>query len=514
MNPDNLNVDLPELKEIPEPQLSEETLDRIPRSYLKRFMLFPFYEDQEGIRVAISDPGNIVPLDDLGKLLEKNVEPYLANNDQIMQKINLHFGSATDTAESVIDDLADQQYENIAEELEEVQDLLDAETEAPIIKLINLALYQAVEARASDIHIEPYEKDMLIRYRVDGVLYERLQPPKRFQSALTSRIKIMANLNIAEKRLPQDGRIKIKIAHKEVDIRVSLIPTAFGERVVLRLLDKNATIYDLEDIGFTKNNYQGLSKLLQKSHGIILVTGPTGSGKSTTLYAGLNKINAPDLNILTIEDPIEYQIKGIGQIQANPKIDLTFARGLRSILRQDPDVIMIGEIRDLETAEIAIQASLTGHLVLSTLHTNDSAGALTRLIDMGIEPFLVSSSLLGVLAQRLVRVICPHCKVSYTPASAELEELGFDPSQIKDPVFYHGQGCSECFETGYHGRTGIYELLLTTEKITKLIMQNADSNIIKKAALQHGMITLRKDGADKVLRGITTIEEVLRVTQV
>ncbi|MEK6776541.1 MAG: type II secretion system ATPase GspE [bacterium] len=513
MNPDNLNIDMPVLQDIPEPRLSEETLQKIPRSYLKRFVLFPFFEDDHEIRVAISDPANIVPLDDLGKLLQKNIEPYLAPENQINQKINLYFGSATDTAESVIDDLSGQEYETIAEELEEVQDLLDAETEAPIIKLMNLILYQAVESRASDIHIEPYEKERLVRYRIDGVLYERVQPPRRFLSALISRIKIMANLNIAEKRLPHDGRIRIKIANKEVDIRVSIIPTAFGERVVLRLLDKNATIYDLEDIGFSEQIYQQISRMIRKSHGIILVTGPTGSGKSTTLYAALNKINSPDQNILTIEDPIEYQIKGIGQMQVNPKIDLTFARGLRSILRQDPDVIMIGEIRDLETAEIAIQASLTGHLVFSTLHTNDSAGAMTRLVDMGIEPFLVSSSLLGVLAQRLVRVICPKCKISYKPAQAELDELGLDTAKVKNPVFYHGKGCESCFQTGYYGRSGIYEMLLTSEKITKLILQNVDSNMIREASVQDGMRTLRQDGASKVLKGITTIEEVLRVTQ-
>ncbi len=513
MNPEIKNIGMPILKEIPEPQLSNETLERIPRAYLKRFFLFPFFEDDNGVRVAISDPVNMAPLNDLGKLLLKPVEPCMASEEEINRCINLYFGSATDTAERVIDDLSGEEFENIAEELEEVQDLLDAETEAPIIKLINLILYQAVESRASDIHIEPYEKDMLVRYRIDGVLYERLQPPKKFQSALISRIKIMANLNIAEKRLPQDGRIKIKIANKEVDIRVSIIPTAFGERVVLRLLDKNATIFDLEDIGLVEQNYKFFSRMIRKSHGIILVTGPTGSGKSTSLYAALNKINSPDKNILTIEDPIEYQIKGIGQIQVNPKIDLTFARGLRSILRQDPDVIMIGEIRDLETAEIAIQASLTGHLVFSTLHTNDSAGAITRLTDMGIEPFLVSSSILGIMAQRLVRVICPACKVSYRPTRAELEELGLDPDRVKNPMFSHGKGCEKCFETGYHGRTGIYELMVANDNINKLILQNVDSNQIKVAAIQNGMRALREDGAQKILQGITTIEEVLRVTQ-
>jgi general secretion pathway protein E len=513
MSLENRNIGLPLLQEIPEPQLTEETLQRIPRSYLKRFLLFPFFEDDAAIRVAISDPVNMAPLNDLGKLLLKHVDPYLASEEEINRRINLFFGSATDTAERVIDDLSGQEYENIAEELEVVQDLLDAETEAPIIKLINLILYQAVESRASDIHIEPYEKDMLVRYRIDGVLYERLQPPKKFQSALISRVKIMANLNIAEKRLPQDGRIRIKIANKEVDIRVSIIPTAFGERVVLRLLDKNATIFDLEDIGLMEQTYKQVSRIIRKSHGIVLVTGPTGSGKSTTLYAALNKINTPDKNILTIEDPIEYQIKGIGQIHVNSKIDLTFARGLRSILRQDPDIIMIGEIRDLETAEIAIQASLTGHLVFSTLHTNDSAGAITRLIDMGIEPFLVSSSILGVMAQRLVRVICPACKVSHKPTRAELEELGLDPDRLKNPVFSHGKGCDKCFQTGYHGRTGIYELMLTNDTINKLILQNVDSNQIKAAAIENGLRTLREDGALKVLRGMTTIEEVLRVTQ-
>ncbi|MCX7943268.1 MAG: type II secretion system ATPase GspE, partial [Deltaproteobacteria bacterium] len=373
---------------------------------------------------------------------------------------------------------------------------------------------RAIRERASDIHIEPYEKEIVVRFRIDGVLYEIIKPAKRFHSSICSRIKIMAGLNIAEKRLPQDGRIRFKIAGKDIDVRVSVIPTAHGERIVMRLLDKSAVLLDLEQLGLLDDKLKQVKELIRRSHGIILVTGPTGSGKTTTLYAALSDINSPDINILTAEDPIEYQIKGISQLQVNPKIGLTFANALRSFLRQDPDVILVGEIRDLETAEIAIQASLTGHLVLSTLHTNDSATAVTRLVDMGVEPFLVASSLLAVMAQRLVRVVCPDCRIPYMPTYEEVSKIGLSLESIKKKGFiYKSSGCPKCMKTGYTGRVGIYELLIIDDEIRHLILKNTDSTQIKKLAVSKGMDTLRDDGAKKVLDGVTTIDEVLRVTQ-
>ncbi|HEY8370360.1 MAG TPA: type II secretion system ATPase GspE, partial [Thermodesulfobacteriota bacterium] len=377
----------------------------------------------------------------------------------------------------------------------------------------NSLLFQAVKARASDIHVEPYERELVVRFRIDGVLYNVLNPPKRFQSSILSRIKVMGGLNIAEKRLPQDGRIRIKIAGKDVDIRLSVVPTAFGERAVMRLLDKGSHILDLADIGLAEDHLDKLARLIKRPNGIILVTGPTGSGKTTTLYAALSRINSPDKNIITVEDPIEYQIRGIGQIQVNPKIDLTFANGLRSILRQDPDVIMVGEIRDTETAEIAIQASLTGHLVFSTLHTNDAPGAVTRLIDMGIEPFLVSSSVIAIMAQRLVRHVCTACREFYMPTEAELVDLGLDPSRVPAQGFARGRGCEACMRTGYRGRSGIYELMLVDSGVRDLVMKNADAATIRNYAISKGMRTLREDGIRKLLAGQTTVEEVLRVTQ-
>jgi general secretion pathway protein E len=412
----------------------------------------------------------------------------------------------------VIEDLSAESLDLHASELQEPVDLLEATDEAPIIRLVNSTMFQAVKDRASDIHIEPFERDLEIRYRIDGIMYKILSPPKRFQSSIISRVKIMAGLNIAEKRLPQDGRIGIKIAGRDVDIRVSVIPTAHGERVVLRLLDKSTSLLNLEDIGLTAEERQTMLHLIQLSHGIVLVTGPTGSGKTTTLYAALNRINSPDKNIITIEDPIEYQLKGIGQMQVNPKINLTFANGLRSILRQDPDVIMVGEIRDAETAEIAIHASLTGHLVFSTLHTNDTSGAVARLVDMGIEPFLVSSSVVAIIAQRLVRCICPHCREAHTPTPEELAKLGFKTGTSR-PTFYRAVGCAECRRTGYHGRTGIYEILLIDDEIRQMILSKVDSGRIKNRAIEKGMRTLRDDGARKVVSGVTTMEEILRVTQ-
>ena len=494
--------------------IDSSMISRIPINFAKTYKLIPIEERDGKLIVATADPVfSIQPLDDLRVLLGLDIEPVISSEKEILNAINRYYEQAANSPEEIIQDMDDEDSSKILSELEETEDLLDATSEAPVIKLVNLILSQAIKSRASDIHIEPYQRDLRVRYRIDGVLYSTLYPPKRYQPAIISRIKIMAKLNIAEKRLPQDGRIRIKIADKDIDIRVSVIPTTFGERVVLRLLDKSNVILDLGKLGLPQDRFKTMNTLIHGSHGIVLVTGPTGSGKTTTLYAALSEINAPDKNIITIEDPIEYQLDGIGQIQVNTKIDLTFASGLRSIVRQDPDVILVGEIRDTETAEIAIHAALTGHLVFSTLHTNDAAGAITRLIDMGIEPFLVSSSLNGVIAQRLVRIICSECKESYVPDKESLREIGLTEEDIKGGFLYRGKGCSECLDTGYKGRTGIYEMLVVNDSLRSNILHTSESNIIREKGIENGMISLREDGAAKVMDGITTIEEVLRVTQ-
>ena len=392
-------------------------------------------------------------------------------------------------------------------------DLLDAEDEAPVIKLVNTLFLRAIKERASDIHIEPYERELIIRFRVDGVLYTVFKPPKRLHGAITSRIKIMADLNIAEKRLPQDGRIPLKLAGKDIDVRLSTVPTSFGERLVLRLQDRSQVILNLHQLGFSPNNLSSLSEMINKTHGILLVTGPTGSGKSTTLYAFLSQMDTQKRNIITIEDPVEQRISNIGQIQVNPKIGLTFSTGLRSILRQDPNVIMVGEIRDLDTMKIAINASLTGHLVLSTLHTNDSAGVFPRLIDMGCEPFLIATSLLGVISQRLVRLLCENCKEKHKPSDSE--RMSLDNLELKkDEYIYRAVGCDKCEHKGYRGRTAIQELLIVNDDIRSHIIRSSDGQTIKKEALKQGMISLRNHGIEKVKQGVTTIEEVLTNTQI
>ena len=398
----------------------------------------------------------------------------------------------------------------LAEDLPDTEDLLDSEDDAPIIKLINAMLGEAIKEGASDIHIETFENQLVVRFRVDGVLREILRPNRKLSSMLVSRIKVMAKLDIAEKRVPQDGRITLRIAGRAVDVRVSTMPSSHGERVVLRLLDKNNARLNLEDLGMTLQNRNHFSSLIRKPHGIILVTGPTGSGKSTTLYAGLTEINSRDRNILTVEDPIEFDLPGIGQTQVNPRVDMTFARGLRAILRQDPDVVMVGEIRDIETAQIAVQASLTGHLVLSTLHTNTAAGAITRLEDMGIEPFLLSSSLLAVLSQRLVRTLCPDCKKPHTPDASELEILG--QNATSDTTIYKPHGCAACNQTGYRGRTGIHELLLVDEKVREMMHEGVGEQAIERY-IRTSTPSIREDGCSKVLAGETSLEEVLRVTR-
>lgn len=499
--------------ELPVEGLDMDFTDRIPIQFLKKYMMVPVMTPQ-GSLIAINDPLQFQPLDDLTLLLGLNgVEVVLAPQPVILSTINFIYDISRNSAEQVIQDMHSEDSDLIISEIEGAGDILDDTSDAPIIKLVNLMLSQAVKDRASDIHIEPTQTKLKIRYRMDGILYDMLTPPKHIQSALTSRIKIMADMNIAEKRLPQDGRIEIKIGNKNIDIRVSTIPTAFGERVVLRLLDKTNVLLRVSDLGMSGDKLQEFDRLIHMVHGIILVTGPTGSGKTTTLYAALSSINNTDINIITIEDPIEYQIEGIGQIQVNPKINLSFANGLRSIVRQDPDVILIGEIRDLETAEIAIQSALTGHLVFSTLHTNDSASSITRLIDMGIEPFLVTSSVIAILAQRLIRVICPTCREAYEPSEESLRNIGLSLEMIPERKLYRGKGCENCLQTGYKGRTGIFELMILNEELQNMILKTSDSNMIKQKAVENGMIVLRGDGAKKVLEGITTVAEVFRVTQ-
>ena len=501
---------IPVKKRLVEEVRFEGKLD-IPIQYFKRMGLVPLFVEEGILTVAIHDPKNYQAADDLARRLGfKGIRMVLSPLGEIHSAINALFDQTSDEAEKMVQDLESYQSEDqVFTELEELQDLMDVTNEAPIIRLVNVVLTQALRRQASDIHIEPYEKDIKVRFRIDGILYEIFSLPKRFQAHIVSRLKVMANLDIAEKRLPQDGRIKIKVANKTVDIRISVIPMAFGERIVLRLLDKSISILGLAEMGMAPKRLEIFEKLINKNTGIILVTGPTGSGKTTTLYAALNRINSMEKNIITIEDPVEYELKGVGQIQVNPKTELTFARGLRSVLRHDPDIIMVGEIRDLETVEIAIQASLTGHLVFSTLHTNDATGALTRLVDMGVEPFLIASSLLAVLAQRLVRRICPECKEPFRPEESTLEELGLP----KDQVFYHGRGCEACMQSGYRGRTGIFELLVMDNDIRHLLTSGADSVKMKDMAVRNGMATLFEDGLLKVKNGVTTLNEVLRVTQ-
>jgi len=505
---------VPYVKNLEEEGLDPSLVSRVPIVFSKKHKVVPMKMEDGILTVATPDPLNYEPLDDLRLIIEcQEVRVVLSSEREVVRAINRFYEQSADTPEEMIQSMDAESSDRILHELEETADLLDISDEAPVIKLVNLILFQAVKERASDIHIEPFQKELKVRYRIDGILYQRLDPPKRYQSAMVSRLKVMAKLDIAEKRLPQDGRIPIKIADKDIDIRVSIIPTTFGERVVLRLLDKQSLLLGMGEIGLSPDKHQTLQDLISRSNGILLVTGPTGSGKTTTLYAALSQINSPDKNIITIEDPVEYQLWGIGQIQVNPKIGLTFAHGLRSVLRHDPDVILVGEIRDAETAEIAIQAALTGHLVFSTLHTNDAASAATRLVDMEIEPFLVASVVRAIVAQRLIRVICSECKEGYVPEPEMLKEVGITPEQLKGGKVYRGKGCPACSGTGYRGRTAIYEILLVSETIRQLIMKKADSVSIGRQAVEEGMKTLREDGARKIVEGITALEEVVRVTQ-
>ncbi len=489
---------------------------RLPFSFAKRHRVVLDYDDgrcvTESSPVLFYVPPLAMPtLTEVNRVLDGTFIPVETDLDTFENKLTRAYQRDSSEARQLMEDIgADDDFFSLAEELPHNEDLLDSEDDAPIIKLINAMLAEAIKEGASDIHIETFEQTLSIRFRVDGMLREVLAPGRKLAPLLVSRVKVMARLDIAEKRIPQDGRISLRIGGRAVDVRVSTMPSSHGERVVMRLLDKNATQLDLHSLGMTEDTHNSFRKLIARPHGIILVTGPTGSGKSTTLYAGLQELNSAERNILTVEDPIEFDIDGIGQTQVNPKVDMTFARGLRAILRQDPDVVMVGEIRDLETAQIAVQASLTGHLVMSTLHTNTAIGAITRLRDMGIEPFLISSSLLGVLAQRLVRTLCPDCKQAYIADKQQKKLLGLDKKTSL--TLYKPCGCEACNFKGYRGRTGIYELLLVTDEVQELIHAEKGEQVIERA-IRESTASIRDDGFQKVIQGITTLEEVLRVTR-
>lgn len=509
----SIQVGIPYIKDILASDIPNDLIDKVPIHFAKRNEILPIKSEDGHIVVAVSDPVNHWALDDLRLIFNQPIKPIIASSHQIMDSINTCYNRQAESNQAVMSDLDEENLDQVAQELEEVKDLLDSADEAPIIRLVNQLLFRAVKQGASDIHIEPFEKDLVVRFRIDGILYDIMHPPRKAQNSILSRIKIMANLNIAEKRLPQDGRIRIKLAGKDIDIRVSTLPTSFGESVVMRLLDRSKVLRNLDSVGLEGEDLKTMRSLIERSHGILLVTGPTGSGKTTTLYAAITEINAPDIKIITVEDPVEYQLPGINQTQTNSKIGLTFASGLRAILRQDPDVVMIGEIRDRETAEIAIQASLTGHLVLSTLHTNDSASSATRLVDMGVEPFLVGSSVIGIVAQRLLRTLCRQCAEPYQPSDFELEQLNLNAEDIKGHIFYRAKGCNQCMETGYLGRRAIHEILQIDDEIRGMITKGQDAVSIKKQAMKKGMRTLREIAIELVKRGKTTIDEVLSITQ-
>ena len=510
---DHLGTEVVELHNL---ELAPEVLQTVPASAARMHQCLPVAVYGSSVRIAMADPLDPAVIDELNYLTSKEVQVVVADPAQIEKAVSKFYGEESESVSDILKQLgADAE---IAKEVADatagdgVTDLEDLANEAPIIKFVNLVLYQAVQDRASDIHFEPFEDEFKIRYRVDGALYEMTPPPKHLALPVTSRIKVMANLDIAERRLPQDGRIGLTLGGRQIDLRVSTLPTQFGESVVLRVLDRSAVNMELESLGFPKFIYDHTVQTIQQPNGIFINTGPTGCGKTTTLYSCLRRINTIDSKLLTVEDPVEYDIDGIMQVPVNEPVGMTFPRALRAFLRQDPDVIMLGEIRDLETSQIAIQASLTGHLVLSTLHTNDAPGAVTRLIDMGVEPFLISSTLLSVLAQRLVRTICKKCRTPFEPTENQLSLLNLSPHDIGDKVFYYGRGCANCNDTSYRGRKGIFELLVISEPIRALINERAPTVVIRQKAVELGMVTLREDGMRGIFDGDTTIEEVLKYT--
>lgn len=497
------------LKEL---KIDPALIEQIPAKIACHYQLVPIEATGDTITVAMSNPSDIHTIDDVKLLLKKEIKAVLASKTDIVDAIKRYYGVGVDTIEKMAPESGQERSASI--QAQETQDLKESVDDASIINFVNQILLQAYQDRATDVHLEPYEDEFTVRFRIDGVLHDTKVPPsiKNFQQAIISRIKIMANLDISERRLPQDGRIKIRIGETEVDLRVSILPTPFGESVVIRILSADIR-FGMENLGLMPKDLAILERLIKMPHGIIFVTGPTGSGKTTTLYASLSKINTRDKKIITIEDPIEYQLKGITQIQVQPKVDLTFANALRSMLRHDPDVMMVGEVRDSETAEITIRVALTGHLVFSTIHTNDAAGGVTRLIDMGIEPFLVSSAVECFIAQRLVRVICERCKYESHPTKEILKELGVSGHDLSNVKIYEGKGCDACRNTGYKGRTAIYELLEMSNPVRELVLKKASADHIRRKAIELGMRTLRQDGWEKILQGVTTPSEVIRVTQ-
>ncbi len=496
-------------------EFPQDLLAAIPANQARTYHALPVEMTDSTLRVAMADPLDPARVDELGYIVKKDLQIVVADPAEIEKALERYYGDAGEDVSDILKQLGED--EDIARESKTVSEgdaaaMADLANEAPIVKFVNLVLSQAVSDRASDIHFEPFETDFRIRYRVDGALYEMAPPPKHLALPVTSRLKVMANMNISERRLPQDGRIAYNVNGKAIDLRVSTLPTAFGESVVLRVLDRSSVNLELETLGFPKYVHEFVGEVIQRPNGIFVVTGPTGCGKTTTLYSCLRRVNAIDAKLLTAEDPVEFDIEGIMQVAINESVGLTFGKALRSFLRQDPDIIMVGEVRDLETAQIAIQASLTGHLVLSTLHTNDAPGAVTRLVDMGTEPFLISSTMMGVLGQRLVRRICQSCRTPFEPTEAQLSNLNLSPHDLGDKMFYYGRGCSVCNDTGYKGRKGIFELLIVTEAIRTLINERAPTVVLRQKAVELGMVTLREDGLRSIFDGDTTIEEVIKYT--
>jgi len=496
---------------------SPQLVQSIPAATARMYRCVPVGLSGPMLQVAFEDPLNPARIDELGFMVKKEVQPVVANPAEIGKLIEKYYGN--DDSESVSEILKQLgEDKEIAREVQQVAAtddmarMADLAEAAPIVRFVNLVLSQAVQDRASDIHFEPFEDEFRIRYRVDGALYEMSPPPKHLAVPVVSRIKVMASLNISERRLPQDGRINFQLANRSIDLRVSTLPTQFGESVVLRVLDRSAVNLEIESLGFPKYLYDYVIEAIQRPNGIFIVTGPTGCGKTTTLYSCLRRVNTMDSKLLTAEDPVEYDIEGIMQVPINESVGLTFSKVLRSFLRQDPDIIMVGEMRDLETAQISIQASLTGHLVLSTLHTNDAPGAITRMVDMGVEPFLISSTLMAVVAQRLVRTICKDCRTPFEPTETQLALLNLSPHDLGDKVFYYGRGCSACNDTGYHGRKGIFELLVINDTIRALINERAPTVVLRQKAVELGMVTLREDGLRGIFEGDTTIEEIVKYT--
>ena len=497
-------------------RVPDEVIAMVPRHIARRYKIVPVYKHDNTLTVAVSDPMDVDTVDSLRYILKINVEPVVATLPEIEASLSRYYGTTDDTVENMLQDITEGEIDLGAQAKQtteaKIEESTDTESDAPIIKLVQLVIMQAYRDRASDIHIEPLEKRLRVRYRIDGVLHEVDSPPKRLQPAIISRLKIMSNMSIAEKRVPQDGRIQIPVMGRTLDLRVSALPTNHGESVVMRILDKSSLLLGLGDLGFFSDQQELMNKIITSADGIFLVTGPTGSGKTTTLYSCLNSINKPDRKIITVEDPVEYQLAGINQVQVNADINLTFAAALRSILRQAPNIIMIGEIRDLETANIAVQSALTGHLVFSTLHTNDAPSAVTRLIDIGVKPFLVASATRAIMAQRLIRRVCPKCKEPYTPTDYEMKTLNINPAELAKTTIFKGRGCADCSRTGYRGRTGIYEIFFVDEEMRRLIYERVPSNVLRTQARELGMRTLREDGVRKIMSGVSTPEEVISIT--